>query len=193
MSEAVDPSVVIAGYLDRGLDFVIGVVHQVPAEKWDDPSPCEDWSARQVLGHLIGVQRIGLDIMAGKPVAPSLEPVPVGSDPAAEWDDIAGKVRETMRGVDLNREVESPRGKRTIAQGVAFPVLDLFMHSWDIGKATGVDVQIPNDVVEYAFDFFGKLPEQMLRTAKTFGPEQRAPEGADATTRLMAFAGRRVS
>jgi len=32
-------------------------VAAVPADRWDDPSPCEGWSARDVLGHVIGNHR----------------------------------------------------------------------------------------------------------------------------------------
>ncbi len=38
------------------------VLDAVLADRWSDPSPCESWSARDVIGHVIETQR---DYMEG--------------------------------------------------------------------------------------------------------------------------------
>lgn len=33
--------------------------------------------------------------------------------------------------------METPIGVRTVADRLAFPAIDLYVHAWDIGEATG--------------------------------------------------------
>lgn len=64
------------------------VVRSVPASAWSNPSPCEGWSARDVLGHVIAVQGYVDSLARG--VEPTLNPYGMpgdlaGDDPQAAW------------------------------------------------------------------------------------------------------------
>ena len=68
------PDDAVARYL-RALDRVDAVVDAVPARRWDAPTACPGWSARQLLGHLVDGQHQVLAMLAGEgPRAPVPQP-----------------------------------------------------------------------------------------------------------------------
>src|SRR3954469_731839 len=54
----------------------------VPSDAWDNQSPCEDWTALDVVRHVVATQGM-FQTMVGRemPDLPS-----VGADPVAAWD-----------------------------------------------------------------------------------------------------------
>jgi uncharacterized protein (TIGR03086 family) len=178
--------------LDRGLDFFGDVVRQVDAGAWENRTPCEEWNARQLAGHVMGVMQIAVEMLRGGELSGSLAPVSVGSDPAAEWERVAATVRSEVAGADLDEERDTVLGRRPLSFSLTFPTFDLYLHAWDLARATGRHVQIPDDVLAWIEGFLGQLPGERMRGPKVFGPEQPAPPTADRTTRLMAFTGRKV-
>ena len=66
---------------------------------------------------------------------------------------------------------------------------DVFMHRWDLARATGQDETL--DPEKAAVMLEGMLPmDEMLRQSGQYGPRVEVPDDADPTTRLMAFVGR---
>ena len=68
------------------------LLDSVPPAGWASPSPCEDWTAADVVGHVVGTQRDfltthGVDLGAAPDVA---------TDPAAAWRDHAKRVAEVL-------------------------------------------------------------------------------------------------
>jgi uncharacterized protein (TIGR03086 family) len=91
---------------------------------------------------------------------------------------------------DLAREMETPLG-RTVADDLAIPVIDLYVHAWDLGAAVSIAVEIPADVIEYAHGYIDPLPDGMVRgDNRAFGPQIPVPAGATPTERFIAWTGR---
>lgn len=66
---------------------------------------------------------------------------------------------------------------------------DVFMHTWDLAKATGQDDTLDADLCARMLE--GMIPmDEMMRASGQFGPRIEVPADADAQTRLMAFIGR---
>ena len=175
-----------------GLDVFGAVVHDVGDDAWGSPSPCQGWTARDVVGHIVGVLDAGNAILRGdKPEWSGGQPSDVvGDDPVGRWDSASAKARASLVSVDLDRVVESPMGARTIRQGLAFPGLHLHLHAWDLGRATGIEVEVAPEVQEFTRTTLSPMPEQMVRSAGVFGPEQPAPEDPTPTEAFMAWTGR---
>jgi len=79
---------------------------------------------------------------------PEWEPVDppgavVAGDPGTWWAGLVRPASERVRAADLSRVVDSPMGRRTVAEGLRFPALDLFVHGWDLTRVVGADVEIP--------------------------------------------------
>jgi uncharacterized protein (TIGR03086 family) len=175
--------------IDKGLAFFGGLVKGVKDDQWSSPTPCEDWDARQLFRHVQGVIAKATAEADG-----SEEKTPTASDgdPVASWEETASSYRSAVAAADLNKEIDSGLGKQPLSMLLTFPTFDLFLHGWDLGRSTGQQVQIPDDVVEWIEGTMKQFLTDDMRGTETFGPQQPAPPGADATTRLMAFTGRSV-
>ena len=70
------------------------VVAGVRADQWDDPSPVEEWAARDVVRHLVewfpSFLAAGSDVHL--PAGPSVD-----DDPAGAWDHLQREVQATPR------------------------------------------------------------------------------------------------
>ncbi|MEZ5210877.1 TIGR03086 family metal-binding protein [Gordonia sp. (in: high G+C Gram-positive bacteria)] len=178
----------------NGLDFFGEVVDAVPADGWGRPSPCAGWTALDVLGHVGAATAMGAAILAGEPVEFTRVDPPGGAvtgDPGTWWAQVEAAARDAATSVDdLDRVVNSPRGPRTIEEGLSFPAADLFLHGWDIAAATGRRVEIPGEAVDFIHGMFKDMPAEIYRGPGIFGPEVHAGHGASATDKLIAFTGR---
>ena len=178
----------------NGLDVFGAVVGAVPTSTWDAPSPCAGWTARDVLGHLGSSVSFGVSILEGRTVEwPTVDrPADlVAGGPADYWTGIAASARTALGGADLGAVRDTPMGSRTVAQGLAFPAIDLYVHSWDIGRAAGIDVVIPEDVIGFAHAHLDPIPEDRMRGPDgSFGPAVDPPADATPTELFIAWTGR---
>jgi uncharacterized protein (TIGR03086 family) len=182
--------------LDQGLDFFTTIITQLSDDDWERPTPCADWTARDLLGHLATSVRVGISIMQGRqPTWPdAARPGElVQGDPVEFWRGTVVQARDVLRNADLARVIETPLG-RTVADDLAIPVIDLYVHAWDLGAAVGIAVEIPADVIDYAHAYIDPLPDEMIRgDNRAFGPQIRVPPSATPTERFIAWTGRRPS
>jgi uncharacterized protein (TIGR03086 family) len=181
--------------LDQGLDFFTTIVTRLSGDDWERPTPCAGWTARDLVGHLATSIRVGISIMQGRqPTWPDVARPGdlVEGDPAEFWRGTVAQAREALRNADLARVMETPLG-RTVADDLSIPVIDLYVHAWDLGAAAGIDVEIPADVIDFAHAYIDPLPDEMIRGAdRAFGPQTPVPAGATPTERFIASTGRRL-
>jgi len=177
-----------------GLDLFGSVVDEMPVSAWSAASPCDGWTALDVLGHLGSAIGFGVAILDGRTYDwPTFDRPSdlVDGAPTAYWADIAAPARAAVEGVDLDATRVTPMGVRTVAEGLAFPAIDLFVHAWDIGRAGGIAVEVPDDVIEFAHAYIDPIPADVMRGAKgAFGPQAVAPDDATATEGFIAWTGR---
>ena len=181
--------------LDQGLDFFAAVITRLSEDDWERPTPCAGWTARDLLGHLATSIGVGISVMQGRPPAWPDVARPgdlVEGDPAEFWRGIVVQARDVLRNADLARVIETPLG-RTVADDLSIPVIDLYVHAWDLGAAVSIDVEIPADVIDFAHAYIDPLPDEVVRGAnRAFGPQTPVPAGATPTERFIAWTGRRL-
>lgn len=166
-------------------------VHAVPADAWDNPAPCEGWVARDVVGHMVEwmppmlSQAAGVDLPAGPSVA---------DDPVGAWDVMNAGIQAMLDDPDIaQREfIHEHIPRMSVPDAVNMVMVnDVFLHTWDLARATGLDETLDRD--EAAAMFAGMEPmDEMLRSSGQYGPRVAVPDDADAQTKLMAFIGRQV-
>jgi uncharacterized protein (TIGR03086 family) len=180
--------------LDQGLDFFTSIVTQLSEDDWERPTPCAGWTARDLIGHLATSMRVGMSVMQGRPPVWPDAARPgdlVEGDPAGFWRGIVVQTRDVLRQADLARVMETPLG-RTVADDLAIPVIDLYVHAWDLGVAAGIAVEIPADVVDFAHAYIDPLPDELIRgDNRAFGAQIRLSASATPTERFIAWTGRR--
>jgi len=180
----------IADRYDRLAADFAATIDAVPADRWASPSPCEGWTARDVVAHIIG----NLGVFEGF-VGRELGDVPsTDDDPAAAFAAANRVVSDHLHDPDAAAASFEGAvfGHMTFAEGIdRFVSYDLLIHRWDLARAAGLDVTLPADEVARAREAASALGDA-LRGPNAFGPEVPAPEGADEQTRLLAFLGRTV-
>lgn len=155
------------------------------------PTPCESWSVRDVLNHII-VSR--LLILASLTGGTACDPTAdhVGSD---HREALRRSGEAVMRAFDepgvLGRSFDTPCGEQTGAALAAVSVKEALVHGWDITRATGQPCILDAELCERALaDYRASLGADRSNTP--FGPEQPVDSRASAADRLAAFVGRTV-
>ena len=179
--------------LARGLTEFGTAVAGVRGSEWGHPTPCPDWTARQVVRHCTSVQRRTAAILRGE-VQPKIEaPTDDAGDPAPAWTAVEAEMRDALVVGDLGGIVVTSGGPMPVATAVSFPAIDLFVHAWDLGRATARPVELADDVVAWIQGIMRSTPPEKFRNARGFGPARPAPVDASPTATLMAFLGREVA
>jgi uncharacterized protein (TIGR03086 family) len=179
-------------YLE-GLDFLTGVADQLHDLDWERPSPCAGWRAIDVLGHMGAAVDFGTRLLTTGEMqwVPPVDPPGsvVDGDPAAWWAARVPAAKAALGGVDLTRVIETPMGRRTIGEGLSFPAIDLYVHTWDLGATAGIAVTLPAEVVEFGWALFEPMSAEMYRSPGVFGAEIAVGD-ASASDAFLAFTGR---
>ena len=177
----------------EGLECFSASVTLIQDSDWQRVSPCSEWTALDVLGHVGTTVGFGTKLLHGEqPVwSPSNPPgANVVGDPRTWWDELVTPARQAVAGVDLTMVVESPVGRRTIGDGLSFPALDLFIHAWDLARSVGRDVVIPAEVIEFAHVIFDPIPSEQMRRLRVFADALAAPPDATHSEDFLAWTGR---
>jgi uncharacterized protein (TIGR03086 family) len=182
--------------LDQGLDFFTVIVSRLGDDDWERPTPCAGWTARDVLGHLATTMMVARSAVQGRPPAWPDVARPgdlVGDDPAGFWQGTVAETRDVLRDADLGREMATPLG-RTVADDLSIPVIDLYVHAWDLGVVAGIGVEIPAGLIDYAHAYIDPLPDEAVRgDNRAFAPQAPVPAGATPTEQFIAWTGRRLA
>ena len=163
-------------------------VEAVPADAWESPSPCEGWTARDVLRHVIDVHR---DLPSWAGLSVTLQEF-VDDDPAAAWAEARDTIQELLDDpARAGKEYTGMFGVTTAEATIdRFLCFDLLVHGWDIARATGQDEALPADEVERVHADARSLGDN-IRRANVCGPEVEVGADASEQDRMLAFLGRR--
>jgi uncharacterized protein (TIGR03086 family) len=172
------------------------VLRLVPAAAWDDPSPCEGWTARQVAGHAMGVDNNdaarageGTLIDAFADVAEIAGDDPLETFRAIRWRYLVA----TDRPGALQRPVTSSLGEMTVDAYLGKIGPDTLVHTWDVARATGVDARLDPAAVRAVYAEMTSRPGDGWRARGHFQPALASDGDADLQDRLIAFTGRATS
>ncbi len=153
---------------------------------WAAPTPVEGWTARDVVGHLTDWFPAFLQSGSGVRLPPGPG---VDGDPVATWRGQCEAVQQLLEGPDA--VFDHPMvGRLDLATAIdRLYISDVFMHTWDLARATGQDDRLDPDLCRELLD--GMLGmEEALRGSGHYGPLVPVPEDAGPQARLLGFIGR---
>jgi len=165
------------------------VVRGAPDDSWDHRSPVEAWRARDVVGHLVEWLPSFLEGGAGVrlPAVPS-----AADDPVAAWEAHVAAVQELLDDPATQRITLSNPHTGDLPLDAAidrFYTGDVFLHSWDLARATGQEPDL--DPARCAVMLAGMEPlDELLRQSGQYGPRVPVPDDAPVPDRLIGFIGR---
>lgn len=166
-------------------DRFTAVVDAVPADRWTAQSPCEKWTAADVVDHVVDTQRDFL----------SRHQIDAGVRPDGSAHEVWHAHLSTVRAAFADERVletgfDGFFGPTTIGATLAdFYGFDLIVHRWDLARAAGSDSEFSAgemDLVETSIAGFG---EHLYADGVCANP---VPATVDATRqeRLLATLGR---
>jgi uncharacterized protein (TIGR03086 family) len=179
------------------LDAVVAMLNKVAGnigkDQFDNPTPCAQWTVRDLFNHMIGGATLFAGALRGEAVSP---PEPgtdfSGDDPAGTLEKALATLAAAARAEGaLDRTLTLPFGQMPGAAFVRFVALDGTVHSWDLAKATGQSVDPPDELVAEVQAFAEQAIPPAGRDGETFAMPVEPPAGATPLERLVAYAGRR--
>jgi uncharacterized protein (TIGR03086 family) len=159
----------------------------VAPDRWSSQSPCAEWTARDVVGHVVETHGMFLGF-----VGQELGSIPsVADDPAGAFAGARAAVQANLDDpARATAEYDGFSGRTTFETAIdGFICLDLVVHGWDLARATGLDERIDPEEVRRARDRAAEFGD-LLRSPGVCGPEVEVAPDADDQTKLLAFLGR---
>jgi uncharacterized protein (TIGR03086 family) len=161
----------------------------VVEDQWSLPTPCTDWTVRDLAAHVITTHRRVLCSLDGGE-APEADKA---GDLRAQWqqarraitDAIADEARAStmVGGMFGEQPFESLVGRLLCS--------DTLVHTWDLARATGQAEQLDPTAIAASAEFLTPI-DDAIRRPGGFAPKiEPAPE-ADEQTRFLNFCGRAV-
>ncbi|MEV0460749.1 TIGR03086 family metal-binding protein [Catellatospora methionotrophica] len=173
---------------DTIVDEVGGLMATVTPQRMDDPTPCADWTVRQLLRHLAFINDRYATLAEGGPL---LEEHPDYADPVAAFGEHAVRARAAFRRPGYLTEVgPTPIGPQPGEVTVQHVVNELTTHGWDLARALGADTDLVPDLARRVRASWASYLDGQPRDGGPFGPELPAPAGATEAERLAAYLGR---
>lgn len=188
----------IAERFHRVAEGLTQTIDAVPDDAWANPSPCEGWDARAVIRHLVDWLP-GPGFLLGT-FGVETRPIPsVDDDPAGAWAAVRDAIQGGLDDPAVAQRVEDcgPPGQLSFEAAVDMTCTpDVLIHTWDLARAAGIDVEL--DAAEVArlavgIDAMPPGVDEAMRASGHFGPRVDVAADADALTRVLAFNGRRAS
>jgi uncharacterized protein (TIGR03086 family) len=146
------------------------------------------WRARDVVAHLVAwfpqFLESATDVVLDRGPSPE-------QDPVTAWHVQADAVQRLLDGPAAATPFRHPMvGEMPLPDAIdRFYTSDVFMHTWDLARATGQDERL--DAQTCADLLAGMEPiEDLLRSSGQYGDRVPVPEDADAQIRLLGFIGR---
>jgi uncharacterized protein (TIGR03086 family) len=162
-------------------------VHGV--QDWSAAAPVSGWTATDVVAHLVewlrGFVASGSDVRLPDVPSPA-------EQPAAAWDAHQRAVQEVLDDpASASSEFANPHtGSMPLAQAIdRFYTSDVFMHTWDLARATSQDDTLDPELCAVLLDGMEPI-EELIRSSGQYGPRVPVPDDADPQTRMLGFIGR---
>ena len=172
--------------LEQTFDHASGIIAAVRPDQFDRTTPCEDWTVRDLLEHMIGVVDGLGTAAAGNPPTP----FELSDDPARQFHAASAAAVAAWRqpGV-LDRVVDAGPGPMPGRVLASINLLDTATHTWDLATATGQPAELPEPVAAAALEASRTVVTDELRPGR-FAAEQSVHDAATTTQQLAAFLGR---
>lgn len=169
------------------------LVHRIGDDQWELPTPCADWTVRDLVNHVTAEDLWTAPLLDGRTIAEVGDVYDgdvLGDEPVASWDAAVGGALEatSVEGV-TGRTVHLSFGDAPATEYLDQLIADHLVHAWDLAQAIGADDRMDPELVHGCAAWFDTV-EDVYRQAGAIGARPAVAPDADAQTRLLARFGR---
>jgi uncharacterized protein (TIGR03086 family) len=187
-----------AATMEQSVDVAVAAIRGADPARFDDPTPCADYTLRQAVSHLAfglllaecaGRREEWEEGWSESQTAPYLVDVP-----ESEWAQrVAAQGEATKRAwadpAAWEGETTFGGGPMPAAAVGSMMVAEFVVHGWDVATASGQRLDVPAPLAEAALEGVTAIAP-MGRDGGWFGPEVAVPADAPALDRALAASGR---
>jgi uncharacterized protein (TIGR03086 family) len=166
----------------------------VPAGRWQDPTPCEAWTVRDIADHITGGNRFAVLVLGGATAADAVAQVrseDFSDDPLTAFRaSAAAQIGAFSRPGAMTETCHHTAGDIPGQRLAGLRVGDLIVHAWDIARATGADEHLDEELAREALAVYEPLMASLAGSG-AFGSGPRTPTGdLSPQQRLLHLLGR---
>jgi uncharacterized protein (TIGR03086 family) len=182
--------------MSRVIELTGKIVDNIEPSQLGNPSPCEAWTVRDVLNHIVGgAEMFAICVRDGAVPDEQLGQLMtgdnLGDDYQASFHRAAANAEESfaLPGA-MDRIVKLPFGEMPAGMALNIAIFDVTTHAWDLAKATGQSTDLDPEVAGIAYQVAQTMLSDDLRNAGMFGQPVPVPDDAPVADRLAGLAGR---
>jgi uncharacterized protein (TIGR03086 family) len=174
------------------LEWMGGLMRATTPDQMDAPTPCEEFTVRDLMRHLIGTARRS----AGTAQGTSTRHIPhvvanvADSDLAATYESITRDIRKLWQPASDGDRVTAPWGSCTALEALRGFTVETITHGWDLAVATGQPREAPDQIADRCLLFASAVIPDRLRGVMYGKPTADSREDPP-TTRLAHLLGHR--
>lgn len=184
MSSLDDLARAVALFEDQALGLTIADL--------DRPTPCAGWDVRALVAHVVGIYAAARDALHGARVDLVAASTPLGDAPERAVNDAAVAMMNAWREPGaLDRTLATTIRDMPAALATRIVIGDSLLHGWDLARARGNEVTMPEDLAEAQLTMMQQYYDPATRgPGRGFDLAVEWPADAPVQERLLALSGR---
>jgi uncharacterized protein (TIGR03086 family) len=168
----------------------------VTSDQLQQPSPCEEWSVRDLVSHVIGESIMSVRLLQGADAEETMVGLDgdiLGEDASAAFAAAASaECAAFEESGAMERIVRHPAMDMPGSQLLGFRIGGLTLHAWDLARGTGGDETLDRDLVEAVWAQLSPMAPYIAQTGVFgVGPSGQIGQEAPLQVRLLDLSGRR--
>lgn len=179
--------------LEQVLPCLGALIAQVGPAEMRLATPCEGWTARDLLNHVVGGAGMFAEAFGGAPLTDISGRLPdvVGDDPMAAFKSAVERFGGAAQQPGaMERVLVLPVGAMSGQTFLRFAAFDLLIHSWDLATALDAPLDLPDELVIEVDRFAHVVLDPWERDRINFQEPTTDPRHESPLERLVAFTGR---
>lgn len=186
----------IRAHDERAVRFAERMVAQVTDDQLSAPTPCTEWTLRELLVHMTGSNNGFADTAEGRETNPEVwQGNTIGNDVVAEYAKSSQRVQAAFAAPDVLSRTFDVHGFGTYpaATAIGMHFIDYLAHGWDVAKAIGEEPELDEDLCEAVLAMGRRWPQgapTIWGPGAPFGHQVAIPPEASPQNRMLGFLGR---
>jgi uncharacterized protein (TIGR03086 family) len=176
----------------QGIDAFGQKVRAVPTDAWAAPTPCTDWSVRDLVNHVTGEHLWAPHMLDGETIAQvgdRYDGDVLGDAPVAAWERAAEASRAAWLTAAPDAVVHLSFGDNPALEYGHQMLADLLIHGWDLARGAGLDESLEPAAVAKVFVYMEANAKSWEAAGIFAAPVQI--DSDDPAKRLLALSGRK--